>query len=100
MNRRYSNNNRHFRGKPGRKPRPQKKQRKYTPPEPPKKCVVRYLPDETLMFYNKVEKTLEIVSFGTYTEFPSKRKAQIAIWHTVQKSGEPGSHVNYRIEEL
>jgi len=99
QNQRYSNNNRHYHGKTKHQPRPRKR-RQYTPPEPAKPCRVRYLPEDTLLFYDKVKKNLENEPFGFFTDFPSKRKAQVAIWHTVKKSGQPGSHVDYRIEEV
>ena len=69
-------------------------------PEPPKPCVVRYLPEDVLMDYWPDEKQLTVLPFGSYYEFSSKVMAQKAIWHTVQASGIPGSHVNYKIEEL
>jgi len=61
---------------------------------------VRHLVSGRLMSYDIEHKELYLGAEFQHTIFSSKRKAQQAIWHTVQASGEPGSHVNYRIEEL
>jgi len=59
-----------------------------------------HFPTGLLLDYDKENKKLYFAAHSLGHEFPSKRKAQIAIWHTVQKSGKPGSHVDYRIEEV
>jgi hypothetical protein len=54
------------------------------------------LPTGDFMTYNRDEKKL-MISEKPYTIFSSKRKAHTAIWHTVQQSGVPGSHVDYEV---
>jgi len=84
-----------------RKPRGAFRRRKRKQaPIPPKPCVVRYLPADTLMQYFPNVKQLFVLDDGSYKEFPSKSEAQKAIWHTVQASGVPMSHKDYQIEEL
>jgi hypothetical protein len=45
-------------------------------------------------------KQLMLMGDGSYFEFPSKRAAHNAIWHTVQASGAAMSHVDYSVEEV
>lgn len=80
------------------RPKPKRNQRKAkTPPEPPIQCAVKYLPTGKFLQFNKEAKELFAAGDFSFNTFPSKHKAQIAIWHTVQKSGKPGSHVDYEI---
>jgi len=80
-----------------RKPKQWKKPK--TPPEPAKPSVVRFLPLDKLMNWNERDKRLFLDGDGHHHVFPAKNKAQSAIWKSVQKSGFPKSHTDYRVED-
>lgn len=86
--------------KPKHKPRPHNKRREKIPPEPAKPSVVRFLPMNQLMDWAPDRKQLFLNGNGNHHIFPAKTQAQTAVWHSVQKSGQTGSHVDYRVEEV
>ena len=82
------------------RPRHQPRRRVWQAPEPARPCVVRRLSAEVLMDYNPEAKRLLVSPDYAFFKFPSKSKAQKAIWHTVQAEGIPMGHRDFLIEEL
>lgn len=83
--------------KPAPKPRRKQKNRPVA-----KRCVVIDVSTGEAMFYSKPDKALmsPLVTNGSYTEFPSKKKARSAVWHHVMQSGIPMSHTQWMIREV
>lgn len=72
----------------------------YIPPVPAKPSVVRFVPANKLMGWDERQNLLFIMGDGSYHIFPAKKKAQSAIWHTVNKlAGSAGHYTDYRIED-
>lgn len=67
----------------------------------PIQCMICDVQSRELMVYNKVEKklTTSISARSLPTVFESRSLARKAVWHHVQQSGEPMSHLRWEVVE-
>ena len=65
-------------------------------PKPPKKCIVVWMGDLEMHYFEDEENLLPRTDAYPETIFPSKIQAKKAIWHTVEKTGD--KHEDYGIK--
>lgn len=71
-----------------------RRQRHYTPPIPPKRCVVENIIAGVKMYHDETKRVLIFELSGAYTVFESVQKARAAIWRTLQQDLVPRGHAS------